>query len=315
MDDKARSFDLSNQSAGLQLFTFFVVVNIAGTLLFYLLLLAGAFIFGTGISSMMEAPSANAGLKEISILKYLQVTQQIAIFIVPAIIMARWFRKSGESYLKIKVQPGSIQVLLVIVLAILFIPVSGYTGMLNSKMIFPEGFSGVADWMKAKEDLANSLTGLLLDSRGTGGIFINIFIMAIVPSIAEEFLFRGILQQILCRFFKSFHVGIWITAFLFSAIHLQFFGFLPRFLLGLSFGYLFFWGRNLWLPVIAHFINNAFPAVLSFYFGWKELNERTNVKSEKEIILPLFAIALIVLIFYFFRNEYRKSPEKYIRNN
>jgi uncharacterized protein len=307
MDEKVRSFDLSNQTAGLQLFTFFVIVNIGGALLFYLFLFTGSLIFGTGISDMLRMPTENPGIREVSILKYMQVSQQVTIFVIPALILSRWFRRSGESYMKMDKQPGANQVLLVILLALLFIPVTGYTGMLNSKMVLPEGLSGITDWMKAKEDMASTVTGLLLNSPGRGGIFLNVLIMALIPSVAEELIFRGVLQQILCKLFKSSHIGIWVTALLFSAIHLQFYGFLPRLILGLSFGYLFFWGRSLWLPVIAHFINNVIPVVLSFYYGWNALSEKTDYKSEKEIFLPLLAGSLSILIFLYFRNEYRKS--------
>jgi hypothetical protein len=306
MDEKARSFDLSNQSAGLQLFTLFVVVNLGGVLLFFLFLFSGSLIFGTSVSDLLNIPTADPDLKEASILRYLQVSQQVTMFIIPALILSRWFRRSGESYLKTNKLPGSVQTILVIVLALSIIPITSYTGMLNSKMVLPEWLSGVAEWMQEKEEMAGTVTGLLLNSPGKGGMFLNIFIMALVPSVAEELLFRGVLQQILCKLFKSFHFGIWITAILFSAIHLQFYGFLPRFILGLSFGYLFFWGRNLWLPILAHFVNNVFLVVLSFIYGWSELNEKRNYASE-DIMTPIIAVLFCGLIFLYFRNEYRSS--------
>jgi membrane protease YdiL (CAAX protease family) len=138
-------------------------------------------------------------------------------------------------------------------------------------------------------------------------LFVTIFVLAVIPAISEEMIFRGVLQQIVCRIFRSGHAGIWITAIFFSAIHLQFFGFIPRLILGLSFGYLFFWSRNLWLPVIAHFINNSVPVLMSYYVGWKELGDKASGLTEKQVFLPLFAVLISIGVFYYFWSEYRKN--------
>jgi membrane protease YdiL (CAAX protease family) len=156
--------------------------------------------------------------------------------------------------------------------------------------------------------MASELTGFLIKSSGMRDLTINIFILAVIPSIAEEMIFRGILQQILCRVFKSGHIGIWLTAILFSAIHLQFFGFLPRLILGLSFGYLFFWSRNLWLPVIAHFINNFIPVMMTFFYGWKDISDKATGLVEKQVLLPVFCSVLSIGVFYYFWREYKKRP-------
>jgi membrane protease YdiL (CAAX protease family) len=138
-------------------------------------------------------------------------------------------------------------------------------------------------------------------------MIITVFVIAVVPSLAEELFFRGVLQQITCKIFRSVNIGIWITAIFFSAIHLQFFGFIPRLILGLTYGYLFYWSRNLWIPVLAHFINNFVPVVLSYFNGWKDLSDQASGSAEKQIFLPLFSSILILLGFYYFRAEHRKS--------
>ena len=307
MDDKARLLDLNNQPPVIQLLTSVLIVILAGTLLFYLFVFAGSVIFSTHMSDMLIIPEADAGFREESILKYLQVSQQIALFVVPAILIARLFRKDTESFLKTNKRPELIPLLMVILLALLIFPVTSYTGMLNSKMSLPEWLSGVQEWMRTKEDSASDLTGLLLKSSGIGDLWLNIFILAVIPSIAEEMIFRGILQQLLCRVFRSGHIAIWMTAILFSTIHFQFFGFLPRLILGLSFGYLFFWSRNLWLPVIAHFINNGVPVVISYFFSWNKLSVKASDFAEKQILLPLLSVLFSVGIFYYFWSEYRNN--------
>jgi membrane protease YdiL (CAAX protease family) len=307
MDDKARFFNIRDQSTGIQLIVFIATVIIGGTLLFYLFLFAGTLIFGTGISELLSLPDANAGLTEVSILKYLQVSQHISLFIIPAIVVAILIRKGNESFLRVNRVPESIQIFMVVMLALFIFPVTSYTGILNSKMVLPDWLSGVEEWIRAKENIASDLTGLLIKSAGIRELVINIIILAVIPSIAEEMIFRGILQQLLCKIFRSGHLGIWVTAILFSAIHLQFFGFLPRLILGLSFGYLFFWSRNLWLPVIAHFINNCVPVVISYFVDWEKLTGKASGLAEKQILPQVFAAFFCILIFYYFWSEHRKN--------
>jgi membrane protease YdiL (CAAX protease family) len=88
----------------------------------------------------------------------------------------------------------------------------------------------------------------------------------VIPAIGEEFFFRGGIQNIISDK-KNIHVAVWVSAFVFSAIHMQFYGFIPRMLLGGMYGYLLFWSGSLWLPVIAHFVNNGM-AVLVYYLRY-----------------------------------------------
>jgi membrane protease YdiL (CAAX protease family) len=142
-------------------------------------------------------------------------------------------------------------------------------------------------------------------------MILNLFIIAILPAVGEEFFFRGVLQKILIKLFKSGHVGIWVTAFIFSAIHFQFFGFVPRFILGLIFGYLFFWSGTLWLPVISHFINNAVPVIMAYIQGMEKFNAPTDTPSWKlALALPLpVAIGLVILFYFRNRSKINDRPE------
>jgi hypothetical protein len=306
MNDRYRLFDLNNYPPVIQLFISVSIVILGGTLLFYLFVFAGSLAFGKEMTEMLSIqPAAISG--DVYILKYIQVSQQIALFIIPAIVTARLLRKGDESFLKTDKLPGRIPLLMVITLALLLLPVTSYTGMLNSKMNLPGWLSGAENWMRTKEDAASDLTGLLIKSRGIGDLIINISILAIIPSVAEELIFRGILQQLLCRIFKSGHIAIWITAIFFSAVHIQFFGFLPRLILGLSFGYLFFWTGNLWIAVIAHFINNAVPILMIHFARWNELGDKASDLADKQILLPLVPALICVGILYYFWNENRKN--------
>lgn len=306
MEDKAHFSDFSSQKPIIQLFISFSVIIIAGTLLFYLFLLAGALLFNTDVPKMLSVSSSDANAIDISILKYMQVSQQMAMFVIPALFLGYIFKGGKASFLKLDLFPQAGNIIIVIILTVMIIPLNSYTGLLNSKMDLPDWLSGVEHWMKTKEDTATSLTGLLIKTNGLNDLVINIFILAIIPAIAEEFVFRGILQQILCKLFRSNHAGIWIAAIFFSAVHMQFFGFIPRLILGLCFGYLFFWTGNLWLPIIAHFINNLVPVLMSWFFNWNELSEKASDLAEKQILLPLVPTLISIVCLYYFWVEYRR---------
>ena len=312
MEDKVRFSDFSSQKPIIQLFISVIVVIIAGTLLFYFFLLAGALFFNTEISKMFSIPSVNGIETEVSILKYVQLSQQIAMFVIPAILLGSMFKSGGTPFLKINRIPESGNVIIVILLTIMIIPLNNYAGMLNSKMDLPYWMSGVEHWIRTKEDIAGELTGLLIRTNGLKDLIINIFILAIVPAIAEEMLFRGILQQIFSKLLRSNHAGIWITAIFFSAVHLQFFGFIPRLILGLCFGYLFFWTGNLWIPIVAHFINNLVPVVMSYFFNWNEISKKALDLADKQILLPLVPTLIGLVCFYYFWMDYMKRAKSNI---
>ena len=318
MADKAPFLKIYSQPPFFQLIVSFMIVFIIGTLLFYLFAFAGSLIFGTDIDKMLLLPSLDAGIRENLIIRFLQSSQQIALFIIPSLIIIYLLKREGEAFLGMDKFPKILTVLLVIALSLLIIPVTSYTGMLNSKLNLPGWLSGLEEWMRAKEDRASNLTQLLITSSNFVTLAVNLVILAIIPAFGEEMLFRGILQQLLCRIFRSGHLGIWITAIVFSTIHFQFFGFIPRLILGLSFGYLFYWTRNLWVPVLAHFINNAVPVILSYFVGWKEIDGRNQNMNDNGLIIPFIQIIIIIMIFYFFRSEYirrLKDNPGWINNN
>jgi uncharacterized protein len=307
MDVKAKWYKLDDQKPIVQLITSFVLIVVFGTVIYYLFVFAGSLLFGTTVSEIIGAHEIKIDEAHEGILKYNQFAQEIAMFVIPGLILATIFKKGNESYLKINSFPETNFIILVVLLALAMIPVTMYTGILNSKMVLPERLAWAEEWIRSKEDTASSLTSLFIKSSGRWELLLNIIIMALLPSLAEEIIFRGVLQRIFCGLFRSFHVGIWVTAIIFSSIHLQFYGFIPRLILGLSFGYLFYWSGNLWLPVTAHFINNLVPVLIAYTLGWEQLNEKTSQISGVRLAVPLASLFICFIILYHFRSEFKKK--------
>ena len=115
--------------------------------------------------------------------------------------------------------------------------------------------------MRNKEDLAKHFTQIILSGEGLYTLLANLVVVAAAAGLTEEFLFRGALQRILGKCTTNPHIIIWLTAILFSTFHLQFYGFVPRMVLGAYLGYLLYWSKSIWLPVFAHFTNNAIAVI------------------------------------------------------
>src|SRR5690606_3070331 len=205
-----------------------------------------------------------ANMADVGFLKIVQAGSSIGMFVLPPLLLGL-VEKHRYTYLDFRMSVDPTLWFLVVVVMFFSAPVLEQAIKLNEQMRLPDVFSGLENWMKAKEIEQERLTTLLLSETSYTGLITSLLVVAVIAAIGEEFLFRGCVQGILMRWFKNPHTAIWVTAIIFSAIHLQFYGFLPRMLLGALFGYLLFWGKSIWLPVLAHFLNNAFATISAFY--------------------------------------------------
>ena len=198
--------------------------------------------------------------------KLLLFIQHVGLFILPALIFNQIFSfrsSTGFIFWGEKIKP--VRVLIIIGLMLSSAPLINLLVALNEQLQLPEFLGGVEKNIKNMEEGAGELTYFLVRASNPGELLINFLIMAIIPAIGEEFLFRGVMQKIIARWTRNQHLGIWIAAITFSALHMQFYGFFPRMVLGAMFGYILIWSGSIWYAVIAHFLNNA-VSVLVYYF-------------------------------------------------
>jgi hypothetical protein len=233
------------------------------TVLFSLLasLLVVAF-FGFDLNSFNDYTNPNV----IEGLKLFQLLSAIGLFIVPPIIYGIIVSKKPFAALALNNFSIPKNWLLVLLIMVGATPFMSWLVEFNSELILPEFLAPLEAWMKQSEQSAEQLTKLFLTFDGLGSFLYILLIVAVVPAIGEELLFRGVLQKIMVDWIKNYHIAIWVTAILFSALHMQFYGFLPRMLLGAMFGYIFYWSGSLWLPILGHFINNGSVVILSFFY-------------------------------------------------
>jgi membrane protease YdiL (CAAX protease family) len=247
------------------LFSVMLIIVCFSITFFLGLLLAGP-LFGVNFSNILSLINNYEDEKTIRLLQYFQVLQSFGLFIFPALLAGYLFERNTIQYLRLG-KPSRWQLYLItLVLMFAALPFINWMVNLNEMMKLPGFLKGMEDWMKSSEDEAAKLTDAFLKMPSPGAFLFNLVMIALLPAIGEEFLFRGLLQRLLRECLKNIHAAIFISAFFFSAMHMQFYGFLPRMFLGVMFGYLFYWSGSLWIPVCAHFINNG-AAVIVAYLG------------------------------------------------
>ena len=217
----------------------------------------------TQLQEMMLDPSQPVTL---SILKLVQTFSAIGTFIIPPFVLALLFSERPLTYLSLDRRPLKISLLLATIIMIVSTPLVNFLGEINSHMHLPDFLKSIEDWMRDSESKAAELTKVFLDMKNPGDLVFNLFMIGLLPAIGEELVFRGVIQKIFHQWSRNAHVAVWSTAIFFSAMHIQFYGFLPRMLLGAMLGYMLVWSGSLWLPMLAHFINNAGAVVLTYLF-------------------------------------------------
>ncbi|MEO5570372.1 MAG: CPBP family intramembrane glutamic endopeptidase [Bacteroidia bacterium] len=244
-------------------------------------------------------------------MKILQVLSGgLGLFIIPAFVAAYFFDNNYFVYLQLKKRAALISFLLVVIILFASMPFINWMVEANSHLKLPAALSSLEQWMKNSEEEATRLTEAFLEGSSMTSLLTNIFIVALLPALGEELFFRGIMQKLFSQMIKNNHAAIFITSFIFSAIHLQFYGFLPRMVLGIFLGYLLVWSGSLWLPILAHFINNAAAVVFNFLAQNDKIgfNPDTVGTGADEKIMLLSSIAItFFLIYLIFKIEKRYS--------
>lgn len=284
---------------------------------FQLLVLLALWITGTVLAAVLSSIltfifyGVENSLPTASFLRLTQSLSSLSIFLLPALLYSHFKTGNFLTYTKIGRSPQRSMAIRVLLLSLAIIPLVMFLADFNGKMSLPEWMSGVEEWMRKMENQSAEALKILTGRDTIGALLINIVVMAILPALSEEFFFRGAMQPLFNEWFKNKHIAIWVTAFIFSVIHFQFFGFIPRFLLGAYLGYLLVWSRSLWLPILAHFMHN-FLSIISDFFITKsgvdienmELNEIPGITSIGIISLLFFSIGVYSL--------YRSSKRDHI---
>ncbi|MCC6385131.1 MAG: CPBP family intramembrane metalloprotease [Bacteroidia bacterium] len=284
------------------------------TVIFYFLsVLIGTAVYGIRIPdqhSLTELDNPDV----VSVLKIIQaVGAGLGTFIITSVFAAWLFGKTVFHYLQADQLFTLKQFILILLLTVIWIPFTNLIVDWNSNLNFPELLKPIETWMQTKENDAEKLTEAFVHVTTFSGLIVNIIVIALLPAIGEEFLFRGVIQRIFYDWLKNSHLAIWITASIFSAIHLQFFGFIPRLLLGGIFGYMLIWSQSIWLPIVAHFLNNTLAVITAYLTFNHKITfnpDDLGVQKDENVLVLLSAVltASLIYLLYRSRRNFIKNP-------
>lgn len=241
-----------------------------------------------------------------SFLLLMQGMQALLVFILPPFLFCWYYKENPVSYLRLR-KAKPMAVLIAMLSIVMAIPLINFLVDWNQNIRLPSFLGGLEEWMRASEQQAAYATEMMLQGKSLTDLLWQMLVVAVMAGVGEELFFRGSLQSILSSKIKV-QGAIWITAIIFSAIHIQFYGFFPRLLLGAWFGYLLYWSGSVWVPVAAHFANNT----ISLVFHFAEQNEfltsdpeQIGVGQNTWQLIP--SILLLVLCWLYFFKTFRKS--------
>lgn len=258
--------------------------------------------YGTDILAILTAPDFSNPLN-INAMKVVQIINMAGGLLLPALVYIWLCEPVTDLKVLFACRPNASLALCCTVLVIIASqPIISWTNELNSYLTLPPWLSGVESWMKNAETMNAKLTEAFLSTTSTGGFAVNIFMIAILPAFAEEILFRGALAGLFRKWSRSTHLAVLLSAFIFAAIHLQFYGFLPRFLLGVLLGYLFFWSGRLWLPIIAHFTNNFLSVVAEFMYKKGYIHtDAENFGTGQSVWIVILCVVIVSIALFVIR--------------
>ena len=238
-----------------------------------------------------------------SLIRWLNTLATFMIFFIPAFIYARIMNRNPVAYLGFNSVMSRKQIVIVLVLTIAAMATSGALAELNQHIPLP------VKWMikaRAMEEAYKTTMLSMAVMKNFNEYLVVLLVMALTPAMFEEVLFRGAFQQLFIGWTKRAWAGILITSIIFSAIHFSYFGFLPRIVLGIVLGGIFYYSKNIWLNILLHFLNNAIVVTQLYIVGKQGGSIEKAMDENAPVWTGIFAIAGLLLLFRLFRKETEK---------
>lgn len=257
-----------------------------------LLLLACTYIIGLIIASVALGVLISLSSNTLAMMRIGIVIQDLFMLVIPAIVTAMIVTRQPVELLTLKTFPRLQPLLLAMLTLVVATPLMDGLVQWNENISLPAGLEAT---LRALENQAGDSVEFLLGPRTVGNLAVSLLLVGILTGFSEELFFRGALQRLLASTSMSRHAAIWLAAIVFSAVHLQFYGFVPRLLLGAFFGYLLMWSGSVWLPVIAHTLNNSLY-IITRYANVGETSEAVTATNTSWISITISAVFTVVCL-------------------
>ena len=241
----------------------------------------------------------------------MSILQNLVAFVLPVIMLAIMNKRSELTPLShtlwMSKGPTFKSIALVVLVWIVAMPAMNYVVELNQSLEFPSNLKWMEEYLRDMEDLAADTTNELLNTQSVGMMIFMVFVVGVLTGLGEEVFFRAGLLGSMLHGKVNKHVSVWVVAFVFSAIHFQFFGFVPRLLLGAWLGYLLVWSGEVWTPIIAHALNNGSIVLVTYLANQNIISDNyleTTGANDHWMALGSAVVTVLLLVVFM-----RKSPK------
>jgi membrane protease YdiL (CAAX protease family) len=245
--------------------------------------------------------SYKAGTSSVPMMRIAAVLQDVFLFIVPALVTAILITRLPATFLAVDKKPKGLSIVIAIATMIVSIPAMNALITFNEGIHLPESMSALEAAMRQAEAAAQQSVATLLGGDTIGSLVVSVLIVGVLAGFSEELFFRGTFLRLLTTGNVNKHVAIWVVAFVFSAMHMQFYGFMPRMLLGAFFGYMMCWSGSLWLPIIMHVLNNSIYIIGEWSASGEDVS--INTFGAENILAIIISTVLTVAGLYTLRKS------------
>ncbi|PLK45237.1 CPBP family intramembrane glutamic endopeptidase [Emticicia sp. TH156] len=228
-------------------------------------------------------------------------------FVGTAWLYWRVIEKKQWSDLNFQSLPPIRVFFMVLLIEVSFMGFNGWLQELNQNFFFPESMKGLETLLKNMEDKLAETTRFFTSFTSLWQFLLAFVVIAVIAGVGEELVFRGLLMRKLFMGTKNIHVAIWLSGFIFAVIHFQFYGILPRMMLGVLFGYLYYWTGNIWVPIAAHIFNNGLAIIIMYLYNLKIV--KTDLENLDHMPTPIVIFSLVATagLLFLFKNYLDKQ--------
>ena len=286
---------------------FAILVSLLTSTLFFLLSMELLFAL-TGIDFVHLQTILNDNTNRLFpiVLKSFLIIQSVSIFVLPPVIIAKVYKKRVFDFFTLNKTPDLFFIIASVVLVIVSSPFVAYLTEINEKLL--DAILGAANTLKSQDEATQALVENLIYNTSFLSFFQNVLIIAFLPAFCEELFFRAFLQKRILNKYTNIHASILMSAFIFSFIHFQFYGFIPRFVLGIVFGYIFYWSGSLWTTILLHFTNNFMAVLSGFLISYKMLDKDIDkIGSGDTFYFGIISLVFMLAIIWAMYSKFNKS--------
>lgn len=254
-------------------------------------------IIGTAIGVIYAFVSGNE-VTSLNSLRFIQICSQIFTFVLPPILYAMLVKERPFKSLGFK-KSTILWLILGVAMMYTILPLNSIFTEWNANIKFPESLASFEKLMQDLQENATEIMMRFINVDTIGGLILNLFMIAGLAALGEELLFRSVIQTSLIRICKNAHIGIFIASAIFSLFHMEFYGLLPRLVLGLLMGYMYYYSRSIWIPMAMHFANNGTIVFLYYLNNIGAINIDVESFGETNIFVLILSIIAMVALFWF----------------